>query len=77
MAISLLSNEIFCQKYLDYAESLLLHFVENTKNLYGPEYLTYNFHNLLHISDDVRTFGCIENFSNFSFENYLHFKKVA
>lgn len=31
----------------------------------------YNVHSLIHICDDVRKFGGLENFSAFKFENHL------
>ncbi|CAG9763734.1 unnamed protein product [Ceutorhynchus assimilis] len=61
--------------YLDYAEQLLEHFVKSTKIIYGTHYLSHNFHNLLHIVDDVRNHGCLDNFSNFSSENHLQYIK--
>jgi len=31
----------------------------------------YNVHNLLHLCSDVRTFGPVDNFSAFRFENFM------
>lgn len=70
VAISILSSDNFKQ-FTDYAEELLEHFVLCTKHIYSPEFLTHNIHNLLHITDDVRTFGNLNLFSNFPAENYL------
>jgi len=42
-----------------------------TKHIYSSEFLTHNIHNLLHITDDVRTFGNLNLFSHFPAENYL------
>lgn len=72
VAMSLLSNNEFCMTYTDYAESLLFHYVKTMKEIYGEQFISHNFHNLLHLADDVRYFGSVENFSNFSSENYLH-----
>lgn len=71
VAITLLSNDSLCKEYVDYAESLLIFFVKTVKNIYGDHLLTHNFHNLLHLANDVRKFGTLENFSNFSCENFL------
>lgn len=54
-----------------YANSLLLWFVSNYGKMYGNEYLSHNVHNLLHLADDVRIFGCLNNFSCFKFENHM------
>uniref|UniRef100_A0A8D9F003 Uncharacterized protein n=1 Tax=Cacopsylla melanoneura TaxID=428564 RepID=A0A8D9F003_9HEMI len=72
----ILLNPNLCHKYQNYARDLLVHFVRKTKSLYGEKYLTHNFHCLLHIADDVSTFGPLDNCSPFKFENYLQtFKK--
>ena len=58
--------------YLDYAESLLIYFVNKSKELYGEHFIVYNVHNLLHLTDDVRNFNCSLNESSaFPYENHL------
>jgi len=54
-----------------YANSLLFWFVSNYGKIYGDEYLSHNVHNLLHLANDVLTFGCLDNFSCFKFENHM------
>lgn len=71
VALSLLANPLLCIGHCDYAESLLIAFVEETKSLYGKQFLVYNVHNLIHLAADVRKFGCFDNFSAFPFENYM------
>ena len=71
-----LSTFILCnpksnETQLDYAHSLLIYFVKSFKILYGQENMSHNVHNLLHVVDDVRLFGCLDNYSAFPFENYL------
>lgn len=34
--------------------------------------MSYNVHCLIHLCDDVRKFGTIQNFSAFKFENYMY-----
>jgi len=55
----------------NYAEELSRHFVLSSKLIYGPQILSHNFHNLLHLTDDARKYGNLNLFSNFSSENYL------
>ena len=55
----------------DYAKGLLLKFVLDAQFLYGKEILVYNVHNLVHLADEVKRLGCLEDFSCFVFENKL------
>lgn len=57
--------------YLDYADQLLKYFVQCFSSLYGEQQLVYNVHSLIHIADDARRFGSLDNVSSFKFESYL------
>ncbi|XP_067668227.1 uncharacterized protein [Haliotis asinina] len=57
--------------FCDYAQELLCLFVHNFADLYGRDMLVYNVHALVHLSDDVKNFGPLDNFSAFAFESYL------
>ena len=46
-------------------------FVMDAIDLFGPEFIAYNVHNLIHIVDDYVRFGSLEEFSAFVFENFL------
>lgn len=77
VAISILLSDRHINLHVDYAENLLRHFVLYTKQIYGIHFLSHNFHNLLHLTNDVRKFGNLNLFSNFSAENYLQkLKKI-
>ena len=71
VAVSILVSPNLVMNHVDYAHQLLEYFVESERNLYGPEFLIYNVHSLLHLTDDTRTYGSLDNFSAFMFENYL------
>jgi len=71
VAIRILLSDVLMKTMTDYAEELLKHFVLSSKLIYGPQILSHNFHNLLHITDDARKYGNLNLFSNFSSENYL------
>ena len=66
----LLSTE-HCSLLLDQAQVILLNFVEHFGKLYGKEYMSYNVHAVLHLADEARTHGVLDNVSCFIFENYL------
>lgn len=66
----LCSNEY---KHLtDLSKTLLDTFVEDYEILYGTKNMTYNVHSLLHIVEDVKKFGCLDEYSAFQFESYMY-----
>lgn len=75
IAMTILLNPLLSLQFIDYAKGLLTHFVQSTKLYYGPQFLTSNFHALIHIADDVSIFGNLDNCSAFPFENYLQTMK--
>lgn len=52
---------------LDVSKQMLKTFVTHCEEIYGSDYLIYNVHSLIHISEDVKRFGT----SGFPFENFL------
>lgn len=64
-----------CEKFSDYAESLLKKYVEVSASLYGPQYVTFNVHSLVHLANDTRRHGCSDEISVFPFENKLKILK--
>ncbi|KAJ8915365.1 hypothetical protein NQ315_008252 [Exocentrus adspersus] len=70
VSATILSSSSYAD-YIDYADSLLVYFVNTFITLYKPEYVSHNIHNLLHIAQDVKNLGTLDNFGAFEFENYL------
>lgn len=65
---------VFCntsEEMLKYANSLIEYFVQHFSSIYGMHHLSYNVHNLIHLYDDVKSFGPLDSFSAFKFENYM------
>ena len=76
VAMKLLSSEEHCRKWNSYCERLLTHFVKESGKLYGPQFISYNVHCLVHLPADVLKFGPVDVFSSFPFENFLqHLKR--
>lgn len=71
IAISILVCPELAQTHLNYASELLKYFVAKASELYGEEFIVYNVHSLLHMTEDVAVHGSLDRFSAFPFENYL------
>lgn len=73
VAIYILASNHFSREdqWRNFANQLLHTFVRYTGEYYTKELLVYNFHNLLHVADDVANFGSLDNYSAFPFENFM------
>lgn len=69
-AIRILCSPTDYAKNVDYAEQMLKDFVGTFANLYGEENVVYNVHSLLHLAEDSKSYGILDSFSAFKFENY-------
>jgi hypothetical protein len=47
--------------YRNHAHRLLVSFVEDAMVLYGPEFMSYNVHSLLHLASDAERFGIVQD----------------
>lgn len=59
------------ENYVIYAHNLMEHFICQSIKINGPDFVSHNIHNLLHLSDCVKLYGALDNFSAFPFENYM------
>ena len=71
VVICILASKNLVQRHHQYANALLKYFVEMGRNLYGPEFIVYNVHSMLHITSDAVNFGSLDAFSAFPFENFM------
>ena len=75
LVLSVASSVLVCpslaQSFKDHAKQLMTYFVEQSKFLYGDEFLVYNVHSMIHLADEVETFGCLDACSLFPFESYM------
>ena len=74
--IYILCHPILHSVYNDFASSILRIFVHNFGNIYGHGELVYNVHNLIHLPQDVKNHGPLDNFSAFPFENHIRHLKT-
>jgi hypothetical protein len=78
VSILILLSPRLCSTWTSYSEQLLVIFVQQCEQLYGPEFIVYNVHSIIHIPDDVRKFGALDKISSFPFESFLgKIKKVV
>lgn len=57
--------------FLPKAREMFEEYVEYQRDFYGAHSLTSNFHNLIHVVDDVQRFGNLNRMSTYPFENCL------
>lgn len=75
VGMKLLSSPDVNEECIEVARDCMEKFVRDSRRLLGKEFVTYNVHNLLHLPDDCRRFGNVDNFSAFPFENELQVVK--
>lgn len=71
VAITILCNKHLKETQIKYADQLLCHFVKSFKYIYGVENISHNVHCLLHLANDARLLGPLDNFSALKYENYM------
>ncbi|XP_029170305.1 uncharacterized protein LOC114939993 [Nylanderia fulva] len=73
LASSIMISQCYSRNkdYVIYAHSLMKHFVCQSIKIYGPDFVSHNIHNFLHLSDCVKLYGSLDNFSAFPFKNYM------
>lgn len=71
VAIYLLCQQNSEPENITYAENLLYHFVKSFELIYGEKYMSHNVLCLIHLAEDVRFYGSLDEFSAFKFENYM------
>lgn len=55
----------------EYADSLSKHFFKSFCLVYGKGNVSYNVHSFIHLAQDAKKYGVVDNFSSFPYENYL------
>ncbi len=73
--IAILVSPTLSSLYWQYSETLLQLFVTHFGQIYGKDSLVYNIHSLVHLAQDVRLHGCLDNIAAFPYENHLQMLK--
>ena len=71
VAVRILLCQPLMKDFLEYAGQLLKYFVQSFCTLYAEDQLVYNVHSLIHLVEDAKKFGPLDNVSSFKYENYL------
>lgn len=71
VGIHILLNERLANEYNQYAHDLLQTFVIHFYQVYGDDMAVYNLHCLVHLANEAKKFGSLDNISAFPFENFL------
>lgn len=69
--IAILVSPTLSSSHWQYADMLLKMFVTHFGEIYGKDALVYNVHSLVHLAQDAKRYGHLNNISAFPFENYL------
>ncbi|XP_071647556.1 uncharacterized protein [Temnothorax longispinosus] len=77
-AIRILVSSSLSEDRLDFAHTAINIFINRAENIYGPEFLSYITHYLLHLVDDARRFGSLNELSMFPYKNNMtYFRKAC
>lgn len=78
VSIRIILSPNLCINNCDYVEDILKLFVKDFGLIYGLEFVGYNVHSLIHLSQDARKFGPLDSISCFPFESFLgKLKKIV
>lgn len=75
VGLHILLNNTLSRMYNQYAPYVLVGFVNHFCQIYGEDSAVYNVHGLIHLSEESKTYGSIDNISSFPFENFLYILK--
>lgn len=71
IGIHILLNDTLSSAYNQYAHDILEGFVNHFSDIFGKDMVVYNVHDLVHLSEDAKVYGSLDNISSFPFENFL------
>ena len=71
VGMRILLNDRLRGLYLDTAERMLVTFVSQFRTLYGDCEITYNVHSVIHLAQEARLHGNLNDVNSFPFESHL------
>ena len=73
--IWILVSTSLVQNHAEYAHWLLEYFIESSRVVYRPEFLVYNVHSLIHITDGAKELGQL--FSIWIWKSFTEVKQMV
>ncbi|KAL2102394.1 hypothetical protein ACEWY4_001562 [Coilia grayii] len=71
VAMCLLLTPNISDNMVSFAQKLLAAFVKHFGQVYGKEEIVFSVHQTIHLTDEYRQYGSLDNISSFPYENYL------
>jgi len=71
VATYILLNHNICSQWIEVAKKMLIEFNASIPLLHEEHFLVYNFHSVIHLSEDVTNFGSLNTCNAFPFENFM------
>lgn len=71
LLLRIISHPTLVHVYHDYCNVLVRTFLTQFSEVFGTQYLTYNIHSLVHLVEDCKDRGVVDNFSCFRYESFL------
>jgi hypothetical protein len=71
VSMHILLSPSLSQDYSEYAGELLRAFVKNFGEIYGLHLVSYNVHATVHLAEEAKLHGPLDNVAGFVFENHL------
>lgn len=71
----ILLNSRLVELHSDYARELVHLFHVHFGQIYGVTSLVYNMHGLIHLADDAKLYGSLDNISSFPFDFFFKYLK--
>jgi hypothetical protein len=59
------------EKNMPFVKQLLVNFVQESRNLYGDSFVSFNVHSMIHLPEDYLKWGELDSVSCFPFESFL------
>ena len=71
LLMRILCHPVLVTSHIHYCKELAQTFLTQVTEMFGSDRITYNFHSILHLVEDCKERGIVDNFSCFQYEAFL------